>query len=467
MRFRDMLRMSGSSLWKRKVRTLLTVLGVMIGTASIVVMISIGLGLSRASMAEIEKYGGIMTVNVSEDDYYDFYDEDENSTKKSDTKVNKSGHLDDELIEEIMKIDHVKNVYPVLDTNALVFKGRYQANVQIRGMRAQDIREQGIELAEGDFPQGGDAQLQVIYGNTILSEFYDDKNNTGYWYNGELPDINYMTDTLMYIFNVDKYYNYLWGGGGSEEGQDNSMPKKYIVETAGVMAGGIDDYGANSYYVFCDLDRLKAILKKEFKNTSIPGQPTTTSGKPLKEIFYTGIQVNVDSMDAVKDVQNEIKKLGYNASSNAEWVQSMQGQTKYIEIALGGIGAVSLLVAAIGIANTMMMSIYERTKEIGVMKVLGCDLKNIQGLFLMEAGYIGFLGGVVGLGLSYGVSAIVNVVMKEMVAAEMGTAMGISYIPPWLAVLSLGFAVFVGMAAGFFPSLRAMRLSPLAAIRNE
>jgi ABC-type antimicrobial peptide transport system permease subunit len=114
----------------------------------------------------------------------------------------------------------------------------------------------------------------------------------------------------------------------------------------------------------------------------------------------------------------------------------------------------------------MMMSIYERTKEIGIMKVLGCDMRNIQGMFLIEAGCIGFIGGVAGLAISYILSAIINMVANSM-GGEMGLAGGISYIPIWLAVLSLGFAVLVGMIAGFFPSLRAMKLSPLAAIRNE
>ena len=178
--------------------------------------------------------------------------------------------------------------------------------------------------------------------------------------------------------------------------------------------------------------------------------------------------VNVDDMDYVQEVQNQITQLGYHASSNAEWVESMQGQYFYIELALGGIGAVSLIVAAIGIANTMMMSIYERTKEIGIMKVLGCDMRNIQGMFLMEAGYIGFIGGALGILLSYTISFTINAVIKNLdLGMEMNMAVGISYIPLWLAGLALVFAVFVGMAAGFFPSLRAMKLSPLAAIRNE
>ena len=130
-----------------------------------------------------------------------------------------------------------------------------------------------------------------------------------------------------------------------------------------------------------------------------------------------------------------------------------------VQAVLGGIGAVSLFVAAIGIANTMMMSIYERTKEIGVMKVLGCDMGNIRDMFLLESGFIGFLGGAVGILLSFGISLIIN--------RFAGADGDLSRMPLWLNLGAMGFAVFVGMAAGFLPATRAMKLSPLAAIRNE
>ncbi len=460
MKFRDMLRMSGSSLWKRKVRTILTVLGVVIGTASIVVMISLGLGLTRASMAEIEQYGGLTTVTVTEQgSYYGGYDDSEVSLEAS------SDHLNDDILEEIKMIEHVEDAYPVLETEAMALCGGYQSYISLRGIHAEKMRDLGITLSQGDFPEPDAGQLQVVYGNMVLGEFYNEKTGEGYWYNGEMADVDLMSDTIMYVFNLDSYYNFLWGGT-NEDGTAAPMPKKRIVQTAGVMEGDVEDYNSDGYYVFCDLDELKKILKKEYKNMVIPGQPTTASGKPYKEIYYTSIQVEVDDMDYVQEVQSAINSMGYQASSNAEWVQSMQGQYTYIQLALGGIGAVSLIVAAIGIANTMMMSIYERTKEIGVMKVLGCDMRNIQGLFLLEAGYIGFIGGVIGLALSYGLSGIINLVVKNL-ELGMNMTVGISYIPLWLALVSLVFAVFVGMAAGFFPSLRAMKLSPLAAIRNE
>lgn len=228
-----------------------------------------------------------------------------------------------------------------------------------------------------------------------------------------------------------------------------------------MVAGGPEDYGQHSWNIYCDIEELTKQLKKIFKNKAIPGQPTTTSGKPYKELYYNSIYVNVDNIDHVADVQKSIVELGYQAESNAEWVKSQQRQFGYIQAVLGGIGAVSMLVAAISIANTMMMSIYERTKEIGIMKVLGCDLKNIQALFLMEAGFIGLIGGIVGVVLSYCISVIINVVVKNIMQMQL------SVIPVWLAGLAIGFAILVGMAAGFFPSLRAMKLSPLAAIRND
>ena len=158
-------------------------------------------------------------------------------------------------------------------------------------------------------------------------------------------------------------------------------------------------------------------------------------------------------MENVEAVSDAIRAMGYNVSSNIEYIDSMKKQFAMVQAVLGGIGAVSLFVAAIGIANTMMMSIYERTKEIGVMKVIGCSLGNIRQMFLLEAA------------LSFLMSAAINALVK---GKEMGMTTGqISYIPLWLVLVSLGFAMLVGTAAGYFPARRAMKLSPLAAIRNE
>ena len=445
MKFLDLLRMSSGNLWKRKVRTILTVLGVVIGVASIVIMISFGLGLSRTLVAQYESWGSLTQITVyapwSGDNLEDM-------------------RLDDGLVREIEALDHVESVWPVMETSVIAKCGAYQGWLQIQAVPKEAYPEMNIEVGEGRLP-GEDDELTFFYGSRVLQDFYNAKTGSSpYWETGELPDIDLMNDPIFIIFDTDAYWQSQYP---DENGQNTPAPKKYMIPVCGVEAALEDGWSQYCWYVLCDIDQLIPQLKRIFKHKVIPGQPTTSTGKPYNEVFYNQLTVNIDEMDNVMEVLNYLTGLGYNAYSNTEWLQSEQEQMATIQLVLGAIGAVSLLVAAIGITNTMMMSIYERTKEIGVMKVLGCDLRNIRSLFLMEAGFIGLIGGVVGLALSFGLSGAINRAVRATGQYEQG----ISYIPAWLVLLSLVFAVLVGMVAGFFPARRAMKLSPLAAIRNE
>ncbi len=451
MRFFELLRMSGSSLWKRKLRSFLTILGVVIGVASIVVMVSLGLGLNRATMQDIEKYGGLTQITVSQN-----FDGTMSDTKATDEPK----LLNDELVETLKQIEHVESVYPVIQTYIMAKSGAYEGQFQLEGRPIEALKNMNLEFAQGGIPSEGEP-LQLIFGNQVLLNFYTASNQSySYWETGELPDIDLMKDSIFYILDTDAYNMWKYGDGS---GTPTAPPKKYLFQSAGVMAGGPEDYSEYGWSAYCDIDALKTQLQRAFKGKVIPGQPTTKSGKPYKEFYYNQVYVNCDSMENMKIVQQTISDLGYSAYSNAEWIEQTKKSTAYIQAALGGIGAISLLVAAIGITNTMMMSIYERTKEIGIMKVLGCDMRNIQALFLMEAGYIGLIGGVVGLMLSYILSAVINFFVKQSGVMETG----ISYIPFWLGLASILFAMLVAIVAGYFPSRRAMKLSPLAAIRSE
>lgn len=120
--------------------------------------------------------------------------------------------------------------------------------------------------------------------------------------------------------------------------------------------------------------RLKAVIAERICRQSHSGTAEDQSWKGLKGFYYTSLKVKADDIDHVNEVADVIRNMGYNVETNAEYLDSMKSQFAIVQAVLGGIGAVSLLVAAIGIANTMMMSIYERTKEIGVMNVLGAVL---------------------------------------------------------------------------------------------
>jgi len=454
MSWKDLFRMSLSSLWRRKLRTILTMLGVVVGTASIVVMISLGLGLQRANLEQIEQYGGLTTITVYGGDQYVYYEDGMSEQQEEPVRI------DDAMMETLSQIDHVEVASPVLSLYVKAKQGVWEGEFNIRGMSSEALQMLDLEVAEGSLPFS-DTELQLFYGNTVITNFYNAKTQQYYWETQEVPDVDYMNTPMFIIFDMDAYYQSQWGGT-DENGVQIQAPKKYVVPASGVMAGGPDDWtGEYSYQALCNVDALTAQLKKVFKGKAIPGQPTNKNGKPYKEIYYEQAYIRVDDMKYVEEVQEQIRALGLQPQSNMEWMESVEESSRMIQMVLGGIGAVSLLVAAIGIANTMMMSIYERTKEIGIIKVLGCDMASIRNMFLTEAGFIGLGGGVVGLILSYGISAIINVLLQT------GYESGISYIPVYLAAAAVVFAVLIGMLAGLFPALRAMRLSPLAAIRNE
>lgn len=476
MNWIDLLRMSINNLKRRKLRTFLTVLGVVIGTTSIVVMISLGLGMQKSLYEEVDQSGGLTSISVTGAQVGDSmisYASDGDSKESN-------KYIDDNLVKELGKLEYVKSAYPQYEMTGILLKGMYEGYVSIVAMPHDALEAMDIKMADGGKvpPQGG--PLEFIYGNGLITMFSEKGTGKGYYETGKLPDIDMAKDPMFLILDQDAYsqskssngfgtqVDATDGSGDSGNSGATQTPlkvQKHVVQASGVVEGGAEDYNSYYYYAYCDLDALRQVLKKDFSGRVIPGQPSNKAGKPYKDFYYTSAKVNVDDIDHVDAVAETIRQMGYNVETNVEYLNSMKKEFAMIQAVLGGIGAISLFVAAIGIANTMMMSIYERTKEIGVIKVLGCSLYNIRQMFLLEAAGIGLIGGVMGNILSFILSAVINILTGH--GAAMGYEGDISYIPPWLCLLSMGFAILVGVLAGYFPAKRAMQLSPLAAIRNE
>lgn len=462
MKLIDLLKISIGNLNRRKLRTLLTILGVIIGTTSVVTMISLGIGLDDLQTKALKEAGSLTAIDVSSD-----YKSMDSLSIQKNSKV-----IKDETIKKFSALDHVRGVSPLLDINVILIQGNWIANTSITGVNKYYM--ESMKIGEGKLIDENSKELKYIFGNNVITEFINSKNNKGYYDTMKLPDVDLINRPIFTIFDVDAYYASKNTGSSNEDvsSMDASnkepvrIPKKYLIKTSGVIAGGLDDFNQYSYGIYADIEALKLELKKIFKNKPIPGQPTTKKGKPYKYYIYRRAIVYVDDMKNVTTVQKQIKDMGFQAESNIEWLEQSKKQSNMIQAFLGGIGAISLFVAAIGIANTMMMSIYERTKEIGIMKVLGCDMNKIRDMFLIESGMIGFFGGLTGLLLSYIISIIIN---------KFGTAAlnfsefsgNLSQIPYYLALFSIIFSTIIGMLAGLFPAIRAMKLSPLAALRNE
>ena len=239
MRFGDLLLMSAGSLWKRKVRTVLTVLGVVIGTASIVVMVSLGLGLNRSTMQDIENNGGLTSVEVREADSYMM----DGGTSDKDRK-----RLDDELVETTRQHPHVALASPVLTVSVLAKCGAYENYLELRGMSGEALEAMNFPLAGGEVPVS-EEELTFLYGNQVLAGFMNSRTGSGYWMDGTIPDIDLEKDSVFLIYDMDSYYNASDNDGGQRQGGSVKPPKKYLAQYAGLMEGGLDTYKSYSWNV--------------------------------------------------------------------------------------------------------------------------------------------------------------------------------------------------------------------------
>ncbi|MEG1366753.1 MAG: FtsX-like permease family protein, partial [Oscillospiraceae bacterium] len=239
----------------------------------------------------------------------------------------------------------------------------------------------------------------------------------------------------------------------------------YEMDVVGVMKEDYKKGYVTSAGILMDLTVLKRIESEYMKMNGIKESSNSPRG-------YDSVIIKVDDMKNVKEVEDKIKALGFGTDSATGQRENMQKQSQAIQMVLGGLGAVSLFVAALSIANTMTMAIYERTREIGVMKVLGCGLGKIRTMFLLEAAMIGFLGGVFGVVLSYTLSLGLNYFAPLLMQSGLGNFLPmfgtkISVIPPWLALVGITFSTIIGILSGIMPANRAVKISALEAIRHE
>ncbi len=195
--------------------------------------------------------------------------------------------------------------------------------------------------------------------------------------------------------------------------------------------------------------------------------PITDALNLVSGVNFSNIKVQATSRDTVLSVKDEINSLGYQASAPLDTLQQLDRVFAIVQITLGILGVIALVISSIGMFNTMTISLLERTKEIGVMKALGADKKDIWKMFLAESTIIGFMGGITGVALGLILALLSNTVLNLLAVRFGGQAHSIFYSPPWFIVAIILFSTFIGMITGFYPAKRASRLNPLVALRYE
>lgn len=446
MRIRDLLGMGFKNLWRRKARSFLTIFGVIIGATSIVLMVSLGLGQERQMYQLYESFGDIKTITVFPANGGYFFEEKEGEKNK----VNENLKLDDNAIKSFEEIEGVDMAVGFANSWGVIYSGKYQAHTEFTGVDLEKFAKMNVNITKGKLPEKG--SNQVLAGEQLQESFRNPRSRKY-----EEIKVDLMKEEVKLYLE----------GEQSEKGK--KKPHRFI---ASGLAHKYTEYG---YGIIMDIEVLKKIMKEELrKYPPSDAKERKKAQEKLKNFTYEQIKVVANSIDDVSRVQEIIKEMGYRSNSPIEYIQQSQKQLEQQKLTLLLIGSVSLFVAAIGIANTMIMSIYERTREIGVMKVLGAEVSDILKLFLLEAGIIGLLGGIMGSICSVAGSKIINELSKDPSSmdgafmVEMGiTPAEASYVPLWLIGAAIGFSILVGLVSGLIPAIKATKLSALEAIKTN
>lgn len=458
MKIRDRLEMALRNLVRRKSRTILTILSVVIGASSIILMIAFALGINQQQKDMIDSFGGLSSIQI--------LTEGNGGTAK----------IDQTTITKLKNIEGVKAVVPSKSFfSEILVKG--DEDIKISG-EIQVVPDDVIENISKDMMEWGDRlnkadEDKIILGSQ-LSAGKTVKESYGF---SQEPIEDFDFKTHEYLLRLGYKEMDDDGVNFTNENEENGEEKKAdYIDIPVQVTGKMNSKAFINPWASVINESFYKKLKKEDKKltNSQLNQNFDMDGKPIEEkaggeIAYDNLKVVVEDVENLPQVEASIRKAGFDTQSEAGSAEEIKKSNMVVTMILGGIGSVAFIVSAIGIINTMLMSIYERQKEIGVMKVIGASVDDVRSMFLIESGFIGFFGGIVGLIISLLVGLVINSIAASsgFFGSMNGEASKIILIPLWLSLVGVGFSSMVGVLAGYIPARRATRLSAIEALRSN
>lgn len=427
MRPGDLIETVFLNLRRMRLRLLLTVLGVVIGTSSVVLMVSLGIGLQRNIIEELSAFGDATHIMVQGG--FEGMAGAEGEPKR----------LDQNAVTRFEQIDGVAAVLARIwvPVDSLTYR-RHQTGAQTIGVDMDVLKQFGTELAQGRYAR---ADNEIVIGDAVPTMFAGGDPYAG----DRARDLDLMGKRITVTSTIYP----------SDMSDPNAQP---ATQERKVTVVGV----------------LKPLDMETDTSVFMPLEPAIEiSGVDRRRVEFSLITVKARGVGDVADIEKIISDDGYMAFSAQSTQDAVRRSFAIVQLVLGAIGGIALIVASLGIANTMTMSILERTREIGIMKAVGASGTQIRRIFLGEAAVIGLLGGAGGVAASALGALLANLFVTGMIAQQAGAgpdaaeATTLFVIPVWLAVFSVAFATGVGLLAGVLPAIRAANLDPLVALRHE
>jgi putative ABC transport system permease protein len=474
MRISDYIEQSFANLWKKKLRTFLTTFGVVIGIGALVSMIAFGKGIQKNVTDEFNKLDlfNYISVTASSSSRENHADPDQRPAAEDVNLAPQSGPreagtlagvdpniLDDTFIREVTGLKGVEYAFPEIRFPAMIrFKGKEEFSfIQVLPVYVTDL----MKLRAGEsYTSDGENCLMISDSMLRRMRFKNFEEVIG-------QQIELSTLTLDFnIFNLANIVSFFKRGGKDpNDTKSERLPfstRSYTFTIVGVAErmgfGGAVPLRSDIYIPPGPSQQMKKLsLTSIWDFFQSPGQ--------IKG--YPSVSVKLSSAKYVEPVKKKIQDWGFKTFALIDQLEEMKRAFIFMDMFLFAVGMIAIVVASLGIINTMAMSILERYKEIGIAKAVGASDRDVKKIFLFESGTIGFLGGVFGLILGWIVSMIINLIINSIASRE-----GVPYVnyfsfPWWLCIGAIIFSILVSLAAGIYPTVRAARVDPVVALRHD
>lgn len=408
-------------------RVFMTVLAATMGTAFLIVLASVGFGLHETIRGEVLSNRLVTQIEVF------------------------SSEMDEEKVVELKKRDHVKAVVfrQNLGAEQQSSIGDFTGNSQLVVTDFTEEKKANFELQEGRLPEKVN---EVVVGSNFADSLMNqqDENEDGEFttYDGKLIG-------EQFIYQI-----------GENEGE--MIEDKMMLTIVGIGKKPAKDWEQDQK-IYADASIIPELEKIYYAHVDKP----VDDNADAQQLFYGNVNVYADKLENVKAISTALKDDGYSVYSISEELDQLDVFFLALKAGLVFVGTIAILIASIGIFNTMTMAVTERTREIGVMKAIGADPKLIQRLFLMESAWIGIVGTVLAVVISYGVSIVSNYVLPIIVTAALGEedfgdmTVTFSVIPWQLVVIASTISIGVAMISGWRPARKATKIDVINALRQE
>jgi len=470
MNLLDMVGLGFDNLRRTKLRTALTTLGVVIGIGALTSMISFGSGMQKNITETFAENDLFTSLFVTAADVEEIARADPDRVQEF--LEEPPAPLNDETVDAIRGVEGVELAFPELRFPVRIQVDGDETRTLLRALPATMASYKPFsETTYGEFFDSDESQEVVLRWETLerLGIIVEEepsgiaeRDTTGKKRSVH-PDSIIGTPIVIISSALD--VSKIPRNPMQVLSLAGDMPVKEVATE--LIIGGImkqaSAFGSNTWNA--------GILVPMNTAREIPSLGFSSVWEILRRQgrgdTYASIYVRVDDVRHVQTARDSLESMGLNVFSIADQLEEIKRGFLIMDAVLGAVGTIALVVAALGIINTMVMSILERRREIGVMKAIGGSENDIKMIFVVEAGTIGLAGALLGLVLGWVVTRIANFVANSYLLPDDAPFINFFHFPVWLIFGAVAFSVVVSLAAGLYPAVRAARVDPVTALRHD